>query len=191
MARTRKDAPESVLNAPPVNLAILAETVREEKVSAGGTRWINNPFVALLRESYLLDDGGENGWKGFDVQGAQVRQVVAALRNAANQLANDEIGIRLRYSFVNDEGVQTEQGNLHADEKNARPAVPEDDRKVTVKFLGRPRKIYLSDEQKAEAREHGFIIGEPGDESKIDTARYLQWVQEAEAGDEEADDGTE
>ena len=183
MARTRKDAPETVKNAPPLDLASLASVVREEKVQAGGSRWANNPFVPLLRESFILDDGGENGWKGLDVAGSQVRELVAALRNAANQLANDEIGIRLRFAFDNDEGVPVEQGNLLPDVKNNKPGVPEDDRLVTVKFLGRPRKVYLTDEQKAEARAHGFVIGE-GDGQKIDTARYLTWVQEAESQDE-------
>jgi hypothetical protein len=94
-------------------------------------------------------------------------------------LANEDIGIRIRYAFQDDEGIEVEISRVRD--------VPEDDRPVLVKFLGRPRKIYLTDEQKAEALAHGFVLGE-GDKQKIDTSRYLAWVREAEEEDDENGD---
>ena len=181
MARTRKDAPTAVKDAPPIDFEALAGTVQESKM-VRAVKLAYNPFTSILRESYLQDDAGENGVKAVEVPGFQVRALERRLRAAAEQLANEDIGIRIRYAYTDDEGVAQEITKVRD--------VPEDNRPVAVKFLGRPRKIYLSDEQKAEALEHGFVIGE-ADSQKIDTSRYLAWVREAveedddENGDEE------
>lgn len=178
MARTRKDAPTAVKDAAPIDFEALAGTVTESKM-VRTVKLAYNPFTNILRESYLQDDAGENGVKAVDVAGFQVRALERRLRAAAEQLANEDIGIRIRYMFTDDEGVVQEISRVRD--------VPEDDRAVTVKWLGRPRKIYLSDEQKAEALEHGFVIGE-GDSQKVDTSRYLAWVREAEEDDDENGD---
>lgn len=178
MARTRKNAPTAVTEAPPIDFEALAGTVQETKM-VRTVKLAYNPFTAILRESYLQDDAGENGVKGVEVPGFQVRALERRLRAAAEQLANEDIGIRIRYAFIDDEEVPQEITRVRE--------VPEDDRPVLVKFLGRPRKVYLSDEQKAEATAHGFVIGE-GDSQKIDTSRYLAWVREAEEDDDENGD---
>ena len=180
MARRPKNPVATTLG--PADFASLAETVREDNMATGGSRFANNPFVPLLRQSYEFDQVGKNGVKALDITGAQVAEVVVALRNAAIQLANEEIGIRIRYRFVQDDGTTVEIGN----EKS----VPKDERPVTVKFLGRPKKIYLTDAEKAEAVEHGFVIGE-GDKARPDTARYLAWKDEANEPDESEDDDSE
>lgn len=178
MARTRKDAPTAVTEAAPLDFEALAATVQESKM-VRTAKLAYNPFTALVRESYLQDDAGENGVKAVEVPGFQVRSLERRLRAAAEQLANSDIGIRIRYAYTDDEGVAQEITRVRD--------VPEDDRPVLVKFLGRPRKVYLSDEQKAEALEHGFVLGD-GEGRKIDTSRYLAWVREAEEDDENGDD---
>lgn len=134
MARTRVDPPQEVLNAPPLDLEGLAATAAETTVRAGGGRFINNPFIPILRESYKIDQEGGNGWRVNRVTGAQVREFVSALRNAAQQLAEDDIGIRIRYAFRTNDDEVLEIGNVKE--------VPEDSRAVDVKFTGRPRKVY-------------------------------------------------
>lgn len=189
MARPRKNAPATVTEAPTVDLASLAADVREDKLtSPGSKRWAGNPFVEILRESYLQDNAGENGVKSTpEVMASQVKgQVLPALRNAAEQLANDDIGIRIKFYYSNDEGVTVETGNLAQFVKDTH----EDERPVRVKFLGRPKKIYLTDDQKTEAIEHGFTLGE-GDKMRVDTARYLQWVSEAQEDDDDSDETDE
>jgi hypothetical protein len=178
MARTRKDAPTAVKDAPELDFEALASSVVESKM-VRAPKIVYNPFTNILRESYLQDDAGENGVKAIEVPGFQVRTLERRLRAAAEQLANEDIGIRIRYAYTNDEGIAEEIARVRE--------VPEDDRPVLVKFLGRPRKIYLTDEQKAEALEHGFVIGE-GENQKVDTSRYLAWVREAEEDDENGDD---
>ena len=178
MARTRKDAPNAVKQAAPLDLEALAGSVVESKM-VRPVVVVYNPFTNILRESYLQDDAGENGVKAVEVPGFQVRALERRLRAAAEQLANEDIGIRIRYAYTDDEGMEIEITRVRD--------VPEDDRPVLVKFLGRPRKIYLSDEQKAEALEHNFVIGE-GESQKIDTSKYLAWVREAEEGDENGED---
>jgi hypothetical protein len=177
MARTRKNPPAAVVEAPPLDFTQLASNVRVDTMQGGASRRAYNPFTDILRESYLKDDAGENGVRAVDVQGSQVRALVRQLRNAAEQLANEDIGLRLKFTFQNDEGREIEIGAL--------PQVPEDSRPVTVKFLGRPRKVYLTDEQREEARARGFTLpAADGEEAKIDTARYLAWVREAEEAEE-------
>lgn len=178
MARKRKDAPTAVQDAPPIDFEALAGTVQESKMIRT-VKLAYNPFTNLVRESYLQDDAGENGVKAVEVPGFQVRALERRLRAAAEQLANEDIGIRIRYAYTDDEEVAQEITRVRD--------VPEDDRPVLVKFLGRPRKVYLTDEQKAEALEHGFVIGE-GDAQKVDTSRYLAWVREAEEDDDENGD---
>jgi hypothetical protein len=178
MARTRKDAPTAVKDAPPLDFEALAGTVIESKMIRA-PKLVYNPFTNIVRESYLQDDAGENGVKAVEVPGFQVRALDRRLRAAAEQLANEDIGIRIRFAFTDDEGIEVETARVRE--------VPEDDRPVLVKFLGRPRKTYLTDEQKAEALAHGFVIGE-GEKQKVDTSRYLAWVREAEEDDENGDD---
>lgn len=189
MARTPKNA--STASAPAVDLADLAGKVTEDTMTTPGSkRWIGNPFVALLRESFLQDDAGENGVKSTpEVQAAQVkRQVLPALRNAAEQLANDDIGIRIKFYYVNDAGEVVETGNLGKFVKETH----EDARAVRVKFLGRPKKVYLSDEQKAEAISRKFLQtdreGTPFEPPRIDTAAYLQWVSAGRPENDDEDD---
>ena len=134
MPRVRTDAPQEVIDAPALDLSELANSAAETTVRAGGGRFANNPFVPLLQESYKIDQEGGNGWKFNRVTGAQVRELVSALRNAAQQLADEEIGIRIRYEFRTDENVVSELGNVKL--------VPEDARPVNVKYIGRPRKVY-------------------------------------------------
>jgi len=99
MPRTRTDAPQEVLDAPALDLAELASTAQEATIRAGGGRFANNPFKPILEESFKIDQDGGNGWKVNRVTGAQVREFVSVLRNAAQQLAEKEIGIRIRYEF--------------------------------------------------------------------------------------------
>jgi len=137
MPRVRTDAPQEVLDAPALDLADLASTAQETTVRAGGGRFANNPFVPILEESFKIDQDGGNGWRVNRVLGAQVREFVSALRNAAQQLAEKEIGIRIRYEFRGDDEEITEVGNVKL--------VPEDARPVNVKYTGRPRKVYGRD----------------------------------------------
>lgn len=192
MARTRKNAPETVAEAPAVDLFALASGVTEDKLTtAGSSKWKDNPFVGILRESYMLNDAGENGVKSTpEVMASQVKgYVLPALRNAGEQLANEDIGIRIKFVYTDNNGDPQEHGNLDRFVKDT----GEDNRPVRVKFLGRPKKIYLTDEQKTEAIEHGFVLRGKDDAPltdaegayKVDTARYLQWVSEAEANDDD------
>jgi hypothetical protein len=191
MARTRKNAPEAVKAAPAVDFFALAAGVTEDKlVTAGSTKWKDNPFVAILRESYIQDNAGENGVKSTpEVMASQVkRYVLPALRNAAEQLANEDIGIRIKFIYADNDGVVQETGNLAQFVKDT----GEDERPVRVKFLGRPKKIYLSDEQKEEAIAHGFVQkdkeGKAFEPTRIDTAAYLQWASEADDEDDDSVD---
>ena len=134
MARTRKDAPQTVTAAPTFDFAAAAGNVRESAPTAGGGRFVNNPFVPVLRESFIADDAGENGWREVPVPGYHVRDMVSALRNATQQLAEEGIGVRIRYAYSDDGEPVKEHGDVKR--------VPEDDREVLVKFLGRPRKEY-------------------------------------------------
>lgn len=186
----KKAATDTATKAAPLDVASLATSVREDKMLAGAARKYN-PFVEILRESYIADDAGENGTRAIDVTGAQVGEAVKILRNAGEQLAEEGIGIRLRFAFQNDEGRLVEIGDVKR--------VPTGDVPVTVKFLGRPRKVYLTDEQRNDAISRGFTIevpvvenGQPvldeNGQQKVDvrpdTAAYLKWLDEEDQANE-------
>jgi hypothetical protein len=160
MPRTRTDAPQEVLDAPALDLAELAATAQEATIRAGGGRFANNPFKPILEESYKIDQDGGNGWKVNRVTGAQVREFVSVLRNAAQQLAEKEIGIRIRYEFRNDEGEIVEIGNVKL--------VPEDERAVNVKYTGRPRKVYGRDAAEDEEDETNGDVDHPEEVAEED-----------------------
>ena len=143
MARTRKDTPATVATAPPVDFAKVAASARESAPVAGGGRFANNPFVDLLRKSFEADAAGDNGWREVTVSGYYVREIAAALRAATETLAAENVGVRIRYAYTEDDETFTEHGRLKDvtdKEGNVQLGVPEDDRYVTVKFLGRPRR---------------------------------------------------
>lgn len=167
MARTRSNTPAAVKNAAPIDLAALAQDTRVSKPTTGGSRFANNPFVAILRDSFNADESGENGWRENTMAGYHVFDFTAALRHATTVLADEGIGVRIRYSFVDDEGRTVEQGNLRdVTEKDSdtvvKYGVPEDDRDVTVKYTGRRRKVYGADGSNGNGSD---VDGDDGDDT--------------------------
>ena len=129
MARNRDDAPQAVKDAPALDLGGLVGKVKETRVVS------SNPFVPVLRESFQASQTeGGNGWREVTVPGYHVRRFASALRNATQSLISENIGVRIRYAFIDDEENQVEKGDLKI--------VPEDSRDVIVKFTGRVRKDY-------------------------------------------------
>jgi hypothetical protein len=179
MARTRsqENLPEAVKNAPPLDLAALAASVVVTKPRTGGGRFANNPYIKLIRDSYELVKAGRNGWIGNTVQGYHVRDFNGALRHAGNALTDENIGVRIRFEYTNNEGEVTETGAVRD--------VPEDDRAVLVKFTGTRRRIYLDEEQTRDAIAQGYILkkanGDPlldkDGNPKADGAAYLAATQ--------------
>jgi hypothetical protein len=189
MARTRsKDVPEAVKNAPPLDLTALASTVVVTKPRTGGGRFANNPYVKIVRESYALTQSKRNGWGGNTVAGYHVRDFNSALRHAGTVLADEGIGVRIRFEFTNDAGEVVETGNVRE--------VPEDDRFVLVKFTGTRRRIYLDEDQVKDALARGFVmknregevLTDKDDNPRVDTAAYLAATQPQENGDENGDE---
>lgn len=139
MARTRKvttDAPA------PVDFAAVAKSAKETVPTSGGGRFANNPFVDVLRESFEADNDGENGWREVTVNGYHAWDITAALRAATQTLADDGIGSRVRYAYKKNDGTAVEHGAW----KRVQEDGAEDEREVTIKFLGRPRKEYATGE---------------------------------------------
>lgn len=145
--RPRVNPPPAVLAAEPLDFATLAEQAERAIVRTGSVKYggPKNPFLPLVRQSYVEDTERKgSGWRSNMVTGAQTRELVKALREAAEWLSDEEIGIRFKYRFRNDDGDIVEQGNL-IDTKNkrtgvVRKGVPEDDRSVEVKYTGRTRR---------------------------------------------------
>lgn len=168
--RTRKDPPPAVLAAEPLDFASLAEQAERTRVRTGSTKYggPKNPFLPLVRQSYVEDTEKKgSGWRANFITGAQTRELVKALREAAEWLSDEEIGIRFKYRFRNDDGDMVEQGNL-IDTKNKktgaiRKGVPEDDRPVEVKYTGRRRRG--AEEPEDEEDESG--TGNGDDEEEI------------------------
>lgn len=184
MARTRKnkDTDSTSQNgdtmtttAPALDLSALIVDDVEEMPTRAATgsgrtdRFPDNPFVDMLRQSHAAGDG--KGGRGLTVSAALVKDTTAAIRNAADKLADESIGARIVYRWVSgqdDDGadVLTTTAKL-AD-------VPVDGCDVRVMFEGKTRKRYLSDEEKADALAYGFVKAD--DASKPDSAAYLAWV---------------
>jgi hypothetical protein len=145
--RPRQNPPPAVLAAEPLDFANLAEQAERTRVRTGSTKYggPKNPFLPLVRQSYVEDTEKKgSGWRSNMVKGSQTRELVKALREAAEWLSDEEIGIRFKYRFRNDAGDIVEQGNL-IDTKNKktgviRAGVPEDERTVEVKYTGRTRR---------------------------------------------------
>ncbi len=179
MARTRsqESLPEAVKNAPPLDLTALAASVVVTKPRTGGGRFANNPYVKVVRDSYALTKANRNGWVGNTIQGYHVRDFNSALRHAGNVLAEENIGVRIRFEYTNDEGAIVETGAVRD--------VPEDDRTVLVKFTGTRRRIYLDEDQVKDAIARGYVVRNKDDEiqtdkegnPRIDTAAYLAATQ--------------
>ncbi len=178
MARTRsKNVPDAVKNAPPLDLTALAASAVTTVPRTGGGRFANNPYVKLVRESYALNKARKNGWLGNTVQGYHVRDFNSALRHAGTAVADDGIGVRIRFEYTNDEGAVVTTGNVRE--------VPEDDRAVLVQFTGTRRRIYLDEDQVRDAIARGFVLRNKDDEiqtdkegnPRVDTAAYLAATQ--------------
>jgi hypothetical protein len=145
--RTRQNPPAAVLAAEPLDFATLAEEAERTQVRTGSVKYggPKNPYLPLIRDSYNEDtEKRGSGWRRNIVTGAQTRELVNCLREAAEWLTDEGIGIRFKYRFRNDAGDVVEQGNLR-DTKNKktnviRPGVPEDERTVEVKYTGRTRR---------------------------------------------------
>lgn len=168
--RARQNPPPAVLAAEPLNLAELAETAERTRVRTGSTKYggPKNPFIPLVRQSYQEDTEKKgSGWRANFITGAQTREFVKALREAAEWLAEEEIGIRFKYKFRNDAGDVVEQGNLIRTENKktgvVRDGVPEDDRHVEVKYTGRTRRGAVVEDEDEED-ESGNGNGEEIDE---------------------------
>jgi len=190
MARTRsKDVPEAVKNAPPLDLAALAANVVATKPRHGGGRFANNPYVQLVRDSYVATLAGRNGWSGNSIAGYHVRDFNSALRNAGQVLGIEGIGVRIRFEYTDDSGTIVETGNVRE--------VPEDDRTVLVKFTGTRRRIYLDEDQVKDAIARGFVLRNKDNEiqtdkdgnPRVDAAAYLEATQPpVENGNGDADE---
>jgi hypothetical protein len=192
MARTRsKDVPEAVKNAPPLDLTALASSVVVTKPRTGGGRFGNNPYIKLIRDSYALTMSKRNGWGGNTVAGYHVRAFNGALRHAGTALADEGIGVRIRFEYTTNKGEVVETGNVRE--------VPEDEREVLVKFTGTRRRIYLDEDQVKDAIERGFVLrnreGEllldKDENPRVDTAAYLAATQPQENGEDEYEDEDE
>ncbi len=186
MARTRsKNVPDAVKNAPPLDLTALAASAVTTVPRTGGGRFANNPYVKLVRESYALNKARKNGWLGNTVQGYHVRDFNSALRNAGTAVADDGIGVRIRFEYTNDEGAVVTTGNVRE--------VPEDDRAVLVQFTGTRRRIYLDEDQVRDAIARGFVLRNKDEEiltdkegnPRVDTAAYLAATQPQDNGEDE------
>lgn len=170
MPRTRKST--QVDDAPTLDLRALGDDTRESTMAIAGLgttgRFADNPFVDILRDSFHTDNGGGNGVRENQVVGSRVVDFVAALRNAGQQLAGEEIGVRIRYAFENDDNVQVEIGDVRK--------VPSDGRTVTVKYVGRPRRRYMTEGQRAQAIEMGFgVVNSDSDEVQVNRKAYWTW----------------
>jgi hypothetical protein len=131
--KSRETMAVTTTQAPPpaLDLAALAESASEDTISTS-TRFDNNPFIEKIRDSYNLEQAGQNGVKGVTVQGNQVATVVPAIRNAGQQLAEDGIGVAIRYRYRNNINAEVETGDI--------ANVPTDERPVRVKFVGKPKR---------------------------------------------------
>lgn len=142
MARTRTDAPDAVIDAPALDFAALASSAVRTEIRSGKNRFggVNNPFIPLVRESYEEDtkEWG-SGWRENSILGSQVRQMAAALRNAAQMLSDEGIGIRIKYEFRSDEDSEWKGEVVEIGDARK---VPEDERKVVIKYTGRTKKEY-------------------------------------------------
>jgi|SRR6187455_1362490 hypothetical protein len=172
--RTRQNPPPAVLAAEPLDFARLAESAERTRVRTGSTKYggPKNPFIPLVRQSYQEDTKKKgSGWRANFITGAQTREFVKALREAAEWLADEEIGIRFKYRFRNDAGDVVEQGNLIRTENKktgvVREGVPEDDRNVEVKYTGRIRRgavVEDEDEEDESGNGNGEDLDEDEDE---------------------------
>lgn len=142
-----------VANAPKLDLASLAEEARETTVRTGRNRFggKDNPYIPIVRETFEEDTKETgSGWRENTVPAFQVREFAAALRNAAQFLTDEGIGIRIKYEFRTDEdskfkGEVAEIGDLKE--------VPDDDRPVAVKYTGRTKKQYGTNDETPEEDE--------------------------------------
>jgi hypothetical protein len=119
-----------------LDLSALAASAKPTTVQEAATRFADNPFVKLIRESYEAGERGENPWRGNRVTAGQVRTFVAALRNAGTQLSADKIGVHIKYEFKSDKvGKVVEIGDL-------REVPNEGDTPVNVKYRGARARNY-------------------------------------------------
>jgi hypothetical protein len=140
-------------NAPLLDLAALAESVEPTTVRTGRNRFggINNPYIPIVRETFEEDTKETgSGWRKNRLPASQVREFAAAIRNATTFLADENIGLRIKYEFRTDEdgeynGRVIEIGDLSK--------VPTDDRPVDVKYTGRTKKQYGANDEEAEEDE--------------------------------------
>jgi hypothetical protein len=113
----------------------LAASVRPTTVQEASTRFANNPFIAIVEESFHVGQDNGQAWRGNQVPASQVRSLVAYLRNAGQQLAEKKIGVHIKYQFKNAEGQIVEIGDL-------RQVPTEGETPVNVKFRGAPARKY-------------------------------------------------
>lgn len=184
MARTRKtkDTDSTSQNgdtmtttAPTIDLSTLVVDEIDAMPSRGSSdgsgksdRFPDNPFVDMLRQSHAAGDGKSG--RAVTVPAAHVKDTTAAVRNAADKLADESIGARIVYRWVSG---QDEDGADLVTTTAKLADVPVDGCDVRVMFEGKTRKRYLSDDEKADAKAYGFL--KEGTD-KIDSAAYLAWV---------------
>jgi hypothetical protein len=142
-----------VANTPPLDLSALVGEVKPTTVRTGRNRFggPSNPYIPIVRETFEEDTKETgSGWRENTLQAGQVREFVAALRNAATFLKDENIGIRIKFEFRSDEdgefqGRVIETGDI--------TKVPSDDRPVAVKYTGRTKKQYGANDEEPEEDE--------------------------------------
>lgn len=137
----------------PLDLASLVETSQPTTVRTGRNRFGGeaNPFIPIVRATFKEDtEVTGSGWRENRLAASQVREFAAALRNAATFLADEGIGVRIKFEFRSNED-DPEQGRVI--EIGDLKRVPDDDRPVVVKYTGRTRKEYTKGEDDTEAEE--------------------------------------
>lgn len=132
--------------------------------SGRNDRFPDNPFVQRLRDSFAAPAG--EGGRCVTVPVEHVTEVVAAIRNAADKLTEEEIGARIVFSF------EREGDTVHTAKVSD---LPKSDAVIAILFEGKTRKRYLSPDEKAEAIRVG-LVKEGTD--KPDSAAYLLWVSQ-------------
>lgn len=156
MARKSNTAPAPDFDINALTDETVADMPSRAVTAPRSKRFDNNPFVDRVRDSFNAKKGRQ-----VTVPGYHVKDVSFALRDAAEKLATESIGVRVVYSFGDTVTAKLKD-------------VPVDtDTPVTVMYEGQERKRYLSADEKREAELMGFG-GSNGE--KVRTSDFLKWV---------------
>lgn len=179
MARTRKakNSTEGDTVSAAFDLSALAvdeidEMPARSSSGSGPTdRFPDNPFVQKLRSSHESAEG-ERG-RALNVPAVHVKNVTAAIRNAADKLAGEGIGTRIVYRWVSHQDADGIDVLVTTAKFSEVPTGP--NCSVRIMFEGKDRKRYLTPDEKVDAARFGFY--REGSTEKIDSAAYLTWVE--------------